>query len=439
MNRSKVGQAVVVLAGNAPEFFGGCADIWGDKSPEVLLEGGYQTGKTFSALSKLHALLCKYPNCHALMVRQTRNSLLGSAVVTYEKKILPTPPSANGPVIKYGGERPEFYIYPNGSKLIVGGLDDADKYLSAEYDYIYVNQAEEIALDSWEKLCGRATGRAGNAPYAQVLADCNPGPPHHWLLKRPAIRRYQTELRDNPTLFDHDAGEWTEVGKHTIERLQSLTGLRYKRGVQGLWAGAEGQIYDFDDLTHHIDPFPIPKDWRRFRVIDFGFTNPFVCQWWAIDPDDRMYLYREIYHTKRTVRVHAQQINELSAGEEYEATIADHDAEDRATLQESGIYTFAAEKTVTLGIERVQERLKPAGDGRPRLFVMRGSLVEVDQSLESEFKPISAAAEFGGYVWEPTPDNRPNKDTPLKMNDHSMDSLRYAVMYTYSGGASLFL
>ncbi|MDA0990627.1 MAG: terminase [Verrucomicrobia bacterium] len=395
----------------------------------MLLEGGYQTGKTYAALSKLHALLCKYPNCHALMVRQTRNSLLGSAVVTYEKKILPSPPSSSGPIVKYGGERPEFYIYPNGSKLIVGGLDDADKYLSAEYDYIYVNQAEEITLDSWEKLCGRATGRAGNAPYAQVIADCNPGPPHHWLLKRQSIRRYRTELRDNPTLYNHETGEWTEAGKLAIERLQSLTGLRYKRGFQGLWAGAEGQIYDFDDLTHYIDPFPIPKAWRKIRVVDFGYTNPFVCQWWAIDPDDRMYLYREIYHTKRTVRVHAEQINALSAGEEYEVTIADHDAEDRATLHESGIYTYPAEKAVTLGIERVQERLKLTGDGRPRLYVMRGSLVEVDLSLEESFKPTNIVGEFGGYVWQPTPDGRPNKDTPLKINDHSMDACRYAVMY----------
>ena len=141
------------------------------------------------------------------MVRKTRKSLLGSAVVTYEKKVLPAPPDDYSPIRKYGGERPEFYIYPNGSKLTIGGLDDADKYLSAEYDYIYVNQAEEISLDEWEKLCGRATGRAANAPYPQVLADCNPGNPNHWILQKQTLNRIKTTHQDNPTLFDHETND----------------------------------------------------------------------------------------------------------------------------------------------------------------------------------------------------------------------------------------
>ena len=29
--------------------------------------------------------------------------------------------------------------------------------------------------------------------------------------------------------------------------------------------------------------------------VDFGFTNPIVIQWWAEDPDGRLYLYRELY------------------------------------------------------------------------------------------------------------------------------------------------
>jgi hypothetical protein len=75
---------------------------------------------------------------------------------------------------------------------------------------------------------------------------------------------------------------------------------------------AEGVVYDGWDRVHLIDRFDIPPDWRRIRSIDFGYTNPFVCQWWAIDGDGRMYLYREIYHTKRTVKVHAEQINRSS-------------------------------------------------------------------------------------------------------------------------------
>jgi hypothetical protein len=47
---------------------------------------------------------------------------------------------------------------------------------------------------------------------------------------------------------------------------------------------------------------------------------------------------------------------ELSNGEAIEATICDHDAEDRATLQEHGIPNCAARKAVSVGIEKLEER-----------------------------------------------------------------------------------
>lgn len=420
--------AQVIISKNAPRFYGGIRELWAYKGPEVILEGPYETGKTFATVSKLHALLSKYPNCNALMVRKTRKSLLGSAVVTYEKKVLPVPPTDEGPIRKYGGERPEFYIYPNGSRLTIGGLDVADKYLSAEYDYIYVNQAEEISLDEWEKLCGRATGRAGNAPYPQVIADCNPGSPNHWILNRESLKRIRTTHKDNPTLFDHDTNQYTDRGNVTVERLSSLTGLRYKRGFLGLWAGSEGVIYEFDDSVHVVEPFPIPASWARYRAIDFGYTNPFVCQWWAIDGDGRMYLYRELYMSQQTVRNHARAINQLTGRERITATVADHDAEDRATLAENGIDTEPADKRVKVGIEKVEERLRIQPDGKPRLMIFRDALVEVDQEQKDAFRPTCTVDEFGSYIWEPGVDGKPNKEQPQKLYDHGMDAMRYMVM-----------
>ncbi len=32
-------------------------------------------------------------------------------------------------------------------------------------------------------------------------------------------------------------------------------------------------------------------------------------------------------------------------------------------------------------------------------------------------------------MWEPSKDGRPVKEAPLKVNDHGMDAMRYAVMY----------
>ncbi len=201
---------------------------------------------------------------------------------------------------------------------------------------------------------------------------------------------------------------------------------------------AEGAVYPgYNPALHLIDPFPIPADWRRFRVIDFGYTNPFVCQWWAQDNDGRLYRYRELYMTGRTVRAHAAQINALSSGEQIETTIADHDAEDRATLAEHGIFTTAAEKAITTGIQAVSERLAVAGDGRARLFFMRDALVEADDTLEERKLPTCTEEEIEGYAWPKAADGKPIKEQPVKENDHGVDALRYLAMYVdRSAGAA---
>lgn len=411
--------------------YGAARQLWGYRGPEVILEGPYQTGKTIAALQKLNALLAKYPRSRALMVRRTYASLVGSAVISYEQKVLPYPPGHPKCVIeKLGKSKPELYTYPNGSTITLGGLDNPDKFLSAEFDYIYINQAEELLLDHYEKLVGRVTGRAGNAPYPQLIADCNPDVPTHWILARDRLKRFKSCHRDNPTLYDMATGELTELGRLSMEALNALTGVRRKRGLEGLWVGVEGMVYEgWDRGVHLIDRFTIPASWRRIRVIDFGFVNPFVCQWWAIDHDMRLYLYRELYMSQRTVRTHAIKIKELSAGETYEATIADHDAEDRATLAEGQIETLPADKRVLVGIEKVQERLKVQNDGKPRIFILRDSLVERDVSLQLKFKPTCTEEEFPAYAWQPTPDGKPAKEEPVKIDDHGMDALRYGVMW----------
>jgi PBSX family phage terminase large subunit len=420
----------IAVAPDAPNIYGAALDFWQYKGQEVILAGPYETGKTFTALYKLHTLLCIFPRSRALMVRKTYKSVKGSAVVTYEEKVLPVPPShPKSAVRKYGGESPEFYQYPNGSRLVVGGMDNPDKFLSAEYDFIYVNQAEELLLDDWEKLMGRATGRAGNAPYTQIMGDCNPGPPTHWIKQRESLRMFESRHQDNPSLFDHTAQDWTAQGRKSLAILDSLTGVRYKRGRLGLWVAAEGQVYEYDPALHSTQ---WRREWDsrpRYRAIDFGYTNPFVCQWYVEDGDGRLIMYRQLYMTGRTVRRHAEQINRLSAGESIAATICDHDAEDRATLEENGIPTVAADKRMSVGIEKMQERLAKAGDGKPRLMLVPDSLVEVDSTLRDKFLPMSTEDEFAMYVYPPDVSGRAQKEAPADMYNHGMDAMRYMVMY----------
>lgn len=409
------------------ELRGGAALLFDSTDAEVMLAGPAETGKTMGGLHKLDTLLRRYAGAQATIVRKVRASMDGTVLASYRRLI-----DQRGGVVPYGGNKPEWYDYANGSRLWVAGLDNPGKALSSERDVIYVNQAEELALDDWQTLTTRATGRGAVVPYPQVFGDCNPGPAHHWIKHRPSLRLLESRHEDNPALFTPD-GTPTEQGIRSLAVLDALQGVLKERLRYGRWVSAEGAVYAFDARLHLIDPLLIPSHWRKIRAIDFGYTNPFVCLWLAIDGDGRIIVYRELYMSGRTVKRHAEMINALSAGEAYEATVADHDAEDRATLEENGIATIPASKAISPGIQAVEERLKVAGDGKPRLFIVKNALVERDDVLAAKYQPYSTEQEFDAYIWPKSADNKTIKETPVDAYNHGLDALRYGVMYVDGG------
>lgn len=395
---------------------------------EVVMSGAAGTGKSRAALEKIHACALKYPGMRALFVRKTRASLSESALFTFEKFVL----GDKHPVLENAPQRRNrtVYHYPNGSEIVVGGMDRSSRIMSTEYDLIYPQEAIELSEEDYESLTTRL--RNGVMPYQQILSDTNPSYPHHWLKKRcdrAQARMIFCQHEDNPRLYNPFTKEWTPEGLAYLAKLDALTGARKERLRYGKWVQAEGAVYSqFDERIHVIDRFDIPANWKRYRSIDFGFSNPFVCQWWAEDPDGRLYLYREIYMTRRIVSDHAAQINQLSESETIEYTVSDHDAEDRATLERCGIYTLAADKEISPGIQTAQERLRVLEDGKPRVFFFRDALVERDSALDENKKPVCTLDEFPAYVWPKDVDGKSNKEKPVDMDNHGMDSYRYMCM-----------
>jgi PBSX family phage terminase large subunit len=408
------------------------------RDQELMLAGPADTGKSMAVLTKLHACMTKYPGARALIVRKTRHSLTDSALVTFEERVLPP-----GSRLKLGPKRDQrhSYRYPNGSEIVLGGLataDEVDRTYSQEYDLVYVQEAREILESEWEAL--RARCRWGRMPYWQIVGDTNPDAPRHWIKlrsNRGQLRLLESRHADNPTF--------------TPERqaiLEGLTGVRRKRLLDGLWVASEGIIYDGWDASVHVcDWFSVPGDWPRYLAIDFGYTNPFVCQWWAQDPDGRLLRYRELYQTQALVEDLAHTIREHSVGERIRAIVCDHDAEDRATLERHltcrcdgrlelpvTCGTTPAKKDVSPGLQAVAQRLKAAGDGRPRLRLVRDGLIARDPHLDERKLPCSTEEEIEGYVWDTAvpklnPDGSARKEEPLKLNDHGCDAMRYMVAY----------
>jgi phage terminase large subunit len=330
-------------------------------------------------------------------------------------------------------------------------MDRPERILSTEFDLIYAQEATELSLEDWETLISRL--RNGVLPYQQIVGDCNPGPAQHWLKKRsdpvvddvsgevvgvPLLRLLESRHEDNPALYTA-GGELTPFGVGYMGRLDRLSGVRYQRLRRGLWVSAEGAVFeDFDPSVHVVDEHELPGFVRRFVSVDFGFTNPLVVQWWGEDSDGRLFLYREFYRTKTLVQDAAGVMNPLCEADGVFAAgpVCDHDAEDRATLERhlrisapGGGRTVTAFKAVSPGLEAVRERLRLAGDGRPRLFFVRGALIRKDMELEAAGRPTSSLQEIEQYVWQEGRDGRPNREEPAKEFDHGMDAMRYLVAF----------
>lgn len=442
------------------EFRGNMAQPFTDalrNQEEILLCGAAGTGKTLRILSFINEVAWSYPGARILIVRKVRADLAHSTLVTYERDIMGT---SNPIVSTVQREYRKVYKYPNGSEIVVGGMDRPGKILSSEYDIIYPAEAVQFELSDWETFIMRL--RAGPYPNPLLIADTNPDRPDHWLKQRAdngITKLLNTYHEDNPQYWDAKNKKWTERGNaYVLGKLNRLTGVRRKRYKDNQWAIAEGAIFESWNEKHHvIDDVDCPDFVRRYRSIDFGFKNPLIVQWWGEDADNRLYLYREIYQTELLVSDAAIEIVRLEAGlskeevsvlrqkykdvdnpdgrfwrdmwalarsrERIFATIADHDREDRATLEKYGIDTIAARKSVSNGLQAVQERLRKDDSGRVGLRVVRNARVQQDANLKESGKPTSTLEEIPGYVWDS------KKEEPIKADDHGVDALRYMVMY----------
>ncbi len=426
---------------------------------EILLCGAAGTGKTLRILHFINWVCWEYPGARILIVRKVRADLAHSTLVTYERDVM----GFDNPIVNtVQREYRKTYVYPNGSEIVVGGMDRPGKILSSEYDIIYAAEAVQFELADWETFIMRL--RSGPYPYPIVIGDTNPDRPDHWLKQRAdndLVKLLNTYHKDNPNYWDEAKQEWTEEGKrYVMGKLQRLSGVRRKRYLENKWAVSEGAVYEeWNEDIHLIDADIIgTKFIRRWRSIDFGFRNPMVIQWWGEDADNRLYLYREIYQTQLLVSDAAIEIVRLEAGlsrekvdamkakykdasepdgrfwrelwalardnEPINGTVADHDAEDRATLEKYGIYSEPANKSVMNGIQAMQQRIRVQPDGRPRIFFMRGARVQVDMDLKERGLPTSTQEEIGGYVWN----DATKKEEPVKQDDHGCDASRYMIM-----------
>lgn len=426
-----------------PQFRGGNLEGYQSRDPECLTWGPAGTGKSLMSMFKLCHLAMVFPKTRWFLVRKTKASLTESALVTLERDVIgeSSPVLTKRPMMR---KTRDFYEFPNGSVIVTAGLDRPEKLFSTEYNGGYVQEATELEQDEWQSLkrALRAPYRTAYRlsdgripqPFYQIWADCNPTYQHHWLKKRMdlgTLKGYRSTHKDNPRFWN--GTDWTQDGKDYIEtQLGTLTGFMRQRLLDGIWASAEGLVYEeWRDDVHILPPsFTVPATWDRYWSIDWGFTDPLCLQFWAMDGDKRLYLYRELYQTGRVVEDVAKWCKEELATKREprpKAIVCDHDPENKATFERHcpGLMLTLADKLNKRGgVQMVKSRLKVQADGRPRLFVLPGALTHpADRILQQKGLPTKFSEEIVGYSWNP------DKDEPQDGNDHSMDAMLYMVRH----------
>jgi len=427
--------------------YGGAAQVIATEAPEVLIAGPAGTGKSLACLQKWHGLARACAGARGLLLRKTGTSLAGSGVVTFERDVLG--PTLGGPVLYQGAtpRRPPRYLYRNGSSLVIGGLDKPDKVLSSDYDWIYWQEATEGDEREWEILTTRL--RTGVLPYQQIVGDCNPDSPTHWLYQRSergALLRIESRHEDNPRYWDRTAATWTAEGeRYVLGVLGNLSGLRRERLRFGRWTAAEGVIYEGWDARIHVVDLLTLRLWgivedarddgtfalgpavrRCWASLDWGFTHAGVLQLWAEDGDGRLYRLHEVYQTERLIDwwiARAQTYRRVYRPQSWFC-----DPSEPAYIrqfQQAGLNAAGANNAVRPGIDAVAARLASAGDGRPRLFVLRAEPDAADPTLIESKRAWCLEQEITSYVWDQRAGR--GREQPLKEADHACDALRYLV------------
>lgn len=385
---------------------GGQWRIFQAEDPEVLAVGPAGTGKTLAICWKMHVDAHRYPGSRQLMTRATLESLKPAALTTFSEHVQP---HLTG-VRYYGGStvKPAEFQYPNGSVIQVSSLEKPDKVKSSEYDRIYVNEATEIPESTWEMLHSRC--RWGVMPYQQIIGDCNPAGPKHWLKKRcedGRTRMITSTHKDNPAYWDRATNDWTPKGRSYVEGvLANLTGVERKRLYQGVWAVAEGVVYPAFDpaMVHPMDT----EHWRTFLAADIGSRNPTAILTIHLRPHDEwVHVSREFYRTDMTSTDILGALRQEADAVKPEAIYIDPSAKQYIDdLRRLRYPATGANNEILTGIQKVRAVL---ADG-----------FSIDPSCTNTID------EFGMYAY---PDNpKVETDKPVKEHDHAMDALRYGIM-----------
>ena len=335
-------------------------------------------------------------------------------------------------------ESEKLWRFPSGARIEFGYLEkdgDVYQYQGQEFTWIGFDELTQLPTEfPWNYLFTRLrTTDPDLLPHLAMRATTNPGEPGHVWVKeryidkapwgqafvfnkdrfgRPLTRRFiPAALADNPILWKDGRYEAT---------LQSMPEIERRRLLEGDWDILEGQAFpEFEKAIHVIEPYRIPRVWKHFRGVDYGFSAPACVLWGAVDPTDgTLIIYRELYKKGLTGEALAEAITEAEKEDPPMGGVVDTAVFNKVGFQNTigqalnsvGLKLIPANKDRKAGKVQIHERLSTRNKDRPG--------VQIFSTCHNLIRELSTI---------PLKDNDP-EDVDTHADDHAYDALRYMCM-----------
>lgn len=423
--------------------------------------GGFNSGKSYAMIAKIHTMLELFHGSLAIIGRKTYSALEKSVVPTYESIALRRNGGKwEGPIIE---KFTDFTAhYRNGSKLWFMTFDDVRKVRGPNLAFFGISQAEEVAHEIFIEAKGRCRQwndesiaewkqkhgdemmkRLGYipTPFNQLMCEFNPAP--NWVKKEfylneaGANKFYIIPTKENARY--HAPGWLDDIKK-------SYSKENYDRFINDNWDMFGGMVYpEFDiERLHGVPAMAIPSHWPRIIGWDHGYRNPTAVEAAAIDEMGNVIFYNEHYADNLTVKQNADAFRQMARDDHFPVGADEkflvfmdygvkgtYDKDGKTIWDEysaEGIFGINPDKDVSAGINMVKQYLKAdpsrpfppwhprAGQmGSPKIFIIRHACPNLVNEMQV-------------YQWEETKEEHAHQEKPKKWNDHACDASRYVTL-----------
>lgn len=334
----------------------------------VAYGGARGGGKSWAVRKKAVLLALRYPCCRILIVRRTLPELR-------ENHTRPLAADLNG--IAVYRETDKTFTFSNGSLIRLGFCaNEADvlQYQGQEYDFLFLDEATQ--LTEYQYMWIASCCRGSNEIPKRIYLTCNPGGVGHAWVKRLFIDRdyhpsenaadytfIPARASDNAVLRTRDPGY--------LNWLDSLPDGQRQAWRDGDWDAFLGQYFsEFSRDIHVCEPFPIPKEWRRYVSMDYGL-DMCAAVWLAVAPDGHAYAYKEVHQSDLTISDAAAELLKINNNDAIYEFLAPPDlwSRQRETgrttaeiFEEAGIQLTRTSNNRVAGWLAVKEWLHPIPD-----------------------------------------------------------------------------